>query len=127
RVTWLMFTWRIDRPGTDRRRRPTAQRAPRHRRGHRFNARAALQSPGLLVLCGRLLRRLTRLMRPGDLRIRGRLGLDDPADTAICAAWIYALRGLGISSRAFAIEPEFSDAVIEGEAHVRWSRNLTSL
>jgi hypothetical protein len=128
RARWLVFPLpgRAARP---RRRRPPRRTRPRRPSRHGWQSiRAALQSPGFARRCVRLVAALARLARPDRMTVRGRIGLDDPADTGLFLGWLVAVRGRLASRRAIVeIEPDFSGGVIEGRADLHWSRSLASV
>jgi hypothetical protein len=131
RLRWLGFSFRggaKDRRGGSRRRPAQA----RHKRRSRYgwgSVRAALGSPGFVRRALRLLAASARVARPDRLRVQGRVGFEDPAETGMFLGWLHASSALPWTSRGWRIriEPEFSGPVCEGRADLRWSRSVASV
>jgi hypothetical protein len=101
--------------------------SPRRRAFGWKSVRAALITPGFVRRCLWLGRDLLRLTRPDEVRVRGRIGLDDPADTGMWLGWLYGLNPLVRDHADVRIEPDFGGPVIEGTAEGRWRRRPAGL
>lgn len=127
RLQWLAFSWLIGRS----RRAPHA-RKPRDRRKTRrrpFNVRAALTSPGFLRRGLKFVADLGRRARPDEVRVRGRVGFEDPSETGMLVGAMYACYGMPSPSKRWniCVDPEFNGQVLEAHATLRWSRSLASV
>jgi hypothetical protein len=131
RFRWLGLSFRGRGRGVRRkaRRQPPPARPRRQSRYGWPSVRAALGSPGFLRRCVGLLVAVGRLAIPNRLRLRGRIGFEDPAETGMFLGWLYASSTTAWTRRDWIvrIEPEFSGPVLEGRADLRWSSNLGSV
>jgi len=72
--------------------------------------------PDLRARAVRFARSVLRALRPRDVRIRARIGLDDPADTGR----LWAVLGpLGAQLRNVELEPDFREAALRFRAVAR--------
>lgn len=115
-VGWLFGRLRKEVRVRPRRR----QRRGKPSRSARAARRLALlaRTRGFPRRCGRLLRQLLRHTQIRELRLQGRIGLDDPADTGLLfAALAPALSGLGaFPAVAVNVEPDFERPGLAGQA-----------
>jgi len=94
-----------------------------HRRKSGRRALALLRSPGFVRRVLRFVASLLRAARIRTLRLRGRIGLDDPADTGelwgVVGALPWALPKP--AGAEITLHPDFTEAVfeLEGVAHLR--------
>ena len=132
RLRWLVFSWSSRTSKTEGRRtgedvvKPSRRRR-RHRRA--FGIRAALTSPALLRRVLRFAAGMARWIRPDRVRLRGRVGFEDPADTGMVLGWLCALRTVAPEAHWLdaRIQPEFGGKALAGRAALRWSRSIASL
>jgi hypothetical protein len=133
RLRWLVFSWSSKTSNTEGRRpgadvvKPSRRRRRRRRRA--FGIRAALTSPGLLRRVLRFAAGMARWIRPDRVRLRGRVGFDDPADTGMVLGWLCALRTVAPEAHWLdaRLQPEFGGEALAGRAVLRWSRSIASL
>jgi hypothetical protein len=74
-----------------------------------------------------LVTELGQLALPDRLWIIGRLGFEDPSDTGVWLAWLYAIPARSTRRWSVAVKPDFTRAVLEGTVRASWSRSLASL
>ena len=87
-----------------------------------------MPSPGFARRLARFVSDERRLTRPRRFYLRARIGFDDPSETGMFLAWVYALRARSSSRDSVVhIEPDFLDEVAEGELSVRWKRSFASI
>jgi hypothetical protein len=128
RFQWLIFSVRTggrERPSHS----PNPDRRPR-RSGYGWASMwAALRSPGFVRRCGRLVAGLAGVARPERVSIRGRVGFEDPADTGLLFGLLFAATALCPAPAGWhiAIDPDFGDEGLEGQAELRWSRTVASV
>ena len=113
RIEWL-FGWvgtTIERKGEPR----PKERKPRSSPPLRELLEA--WNAGLNQKTRTLLRRLRRFVHIHELRIRGRFGLADPADTGFALALLEALRGLfaAVPTLDVQVQPDFMAEGLSGE------------
>ena len=65
-----------------------------------------------------LLRSLRRGVRVRELRLRARVGLDDPADTGMLVGWAAPLLAMALAAPPLDVhlEPDFAREILDGEA-----------
>lgn len=129
-VRGLFGLVRVRRTSGPRRRaretiRPARKKVSRHLRRPRTGLLSALvDDPSLRRRALRLLRDLIQAITVSGLRLRARLGLDDPADTGRLWGYLGAIRfALGGGPRLdVAVEPDFDQAVfaLQGAGSVRF-------
>lgn len=110
RLRWLFGLVRVPLPAPDVGAPSDPQRHPARRRRRRWKPGRLLRPRTLLSPVASLLRRLLGCVRVRSLRLRLRLGLDDPADTGLLCAWVLPLRLALPAAVAEAIrfEPDFA-------------------
>jgi hypothetical protein len=84
------------------------------KKGSRFRFWGMLRTEGLLRQVLLLVKGILACVHLKKFELRLRLGLDSPADTGFLFGYVYAVRGLLPAKYSIAINPEFSEAVIEG-------------
>jgi hypothetical protein len=93
-------------------------KAPRKKKekkkGSRFKFWSMLRTKGLLNHILRLMKGILSCIHLKRFRLRLRLGFDSPADTGYLFGFVYAVRGILPVKYSIAINPEFSEAVLEG-------------
>ena len=95
------------------------------KKGSRFKFWGMLRTTGLLKQVLLLLKGILSCIHLKKFELQLKLGLDNPADTGFLFGYIYAVRGLLPAKSGIAINPEFSEAVIEG--HSRGIVTLTPI
>lgn len=121
RIRWLfgLVRFRIH-PRHERARRVPKEASRRKRRGAHAARRAtiALMRPDVRARAVGFLRDVLRALRPRDVRVRARIGLDDPADTGRLWAVLGPLGAL-IRSPDVELQPDFFEACFRFQATVR--------
>ena len=84
------------------------------KKGSRFRFWGMLRTRGLLKQVLLLVNGVLSCIHLKKFELQLRLGLENPADTGFLFGYIYAVRGLLPAKYSIAINPEFSEAVIEG-------------
>lgn len=95
---------------------PSGPRPPRRRPPVRTWIRVWNEGAGERVI--RLARRLRRRVHMGELYLRARYGLGDPADTGLLVGWLCAIHeslGALLPEADVRLEPDFGRTVLEGE------------
>jgi len=124
-LRWLFLAWRLDGRHQARRavrRAPPTTAMRQSAKGRLAPIRAALAVPGFPSRLWRLVIQIARQILPREVRVRARVGFDDPSDTGLFFA---ATRGSSWAASRVGwtiwIEPDFSGPVLEGDAHAGWS------
>ena len=124
RIRWLFGLVRFRIHSRHERARPAPKEAPapprRKRRGARAARRVAtaLMRPDLRPRALGFLRDLLRALRLRDVRVRARIGLDDPADTGRLWAVLGPLGAL-LRFPNVELEPDFFEACFRFQAAAR--------
>jgi len=125
----LSFSWMfglISKRLGGKKKKPKAPRKKKgKKKGSRFKFWGILRTTGLLKQVLLLLRGILSCIHLKKFELQLKLGLDNPADTGFLFGYIYAVRGLLPAKSGIAINPEFSEAVIEG--HSRGIVTLTPI
>ena len=121
-VAWLFGVVRFRVPGSGPSRpRKDAKAKGRRKRGRSRSGRRyamRLLRPGVAARARELVAGLLRSLRPRDLHVRARIGLDDPADTGCLWGAVGPLAAL-FSGQDVRVEPAFDGACLRYRACAR--------
>ncbi len=118
--TSLSFSWMFGliskRLGGKKKKPKVPRKKKEKKKGSRFKFWGLLRTTGLLKQVLLLLKGILSCIHLRKFELQLKLGLDNPADTGFLFGYIYAVRGLLPAKSGIAINPEFSEAVIEGQS-----------
>jgi hypothetical protein len=84
------------------------------KKGSKFRFLGMLRTKGLLKQIVMLVKGILACVHLKKFELRLRLGLESPADTGFFFGYVYAVRALLPARYSIAINPEFSEVVLEG-------------
>jgi len=125
----LSFSWMFglisSRLGGKKKKPKVPRKKKEKKKGSRFRFWSMLRTKGLLKQVLLLVKGILSCIHLKKFKLQLRLGLDSPADTGFLFGYVYAVRGLLPAKYDIAINPEFSEAVIQ--AHSRGTVTLTPI
>ena len=124
RFSW-MFGFIGGRLGGKKKKPKVPRKKKEKKKGSRFRFWNILSTKGLLKHIVMLVKGILSGIHLKKFKLRLRLGLDSPADTGFLFGCVYSMRGLLPANYNIAVNPEFSEAVVEG--YSRGTVNLTPI
>lgn len=116
----LSFSWMFGliskRLGGKKKKPKVPRKKKEKKKGSRFRFWNLLRTKGLLRQMLLLLKGILSCIHLRKFELQLKLGLDSPADTGFLFGYVYAVRGLLPTKYNIAINPEFSEAIIEGHS-----------
>ena len=117
--TWMFGLVRLPIKPKVRKKKAAGKKAKPRKKRSRLKIWSMLRSRGLVRQFGRLARRVLGCINFRDFELRLRFGLGSPADTGIMFGMMQPALLLIPASCSVSIEPDFSGAVVEGQARGR--------
>jgi hypothetical protein len=101
--------------GNKKKKKPKVPRKKKEKKkGARFRFWGMLRTRGLLDQVLLLVKGILSCIHLRKFELQLKVGLESPADTGFLFGYVYAVRGLLPAKYSIVINPEFSEAVIEG-------------
>jgi len=114
----LRFTWMFGlisgRLGGKKKKPRVPRKKKEKKKGSRFRFWGVLCTEGLLKHILLLVKGILSCIHLKKFRLQLRLGLDSPADTGFLFGFVYAVRALLPARYYIDVNPEFSEAIVEG-------------
>ena len=114
----LRFSWMFGliggRLGGKKKKPRVPRKKKEKKKGSRFRFWSVLRTEGLLNHILQLVKGILSCIHLKKFKLQLRLGLDSPADTGFLFGFVYAVRALLPTRYYIDVNPEFSEAIVEG-------------